>query len=95
MGFGLGVAVQRDTATPQNPSAPGTFGWAGGANTYVWIDPANALVGLVLTQHHPAFAYPLLRQTKQLVYAALAAPGVAAPVTPVPRRVRAPRGARQ
>ncbi|GLC25132.1 serine hydrolase [Roseisolibacter agri] len=86
-GFGLGVAVQRDRASPENPSAPGTFGWSGAANTYFWVDPANGVIGMVLTQHHPPFSYPLLRETKQLVYAALVAPDSTAPATP-PRRPR-------
>lgn len=83
-GFGLGVAVQRDGPSPENPSAPGTFGWSGAANTYFWVDPVNDLIGMVLTQHHPPFAYPLLRETKQLVYAALVAPGSARPATTSP-----------
>jgi CubicO group peptidase (beta-lactamase class C family) len=72
VGFGLGVSVQRDTATPRNPSAPGTFGWAGLFNTFFWIDPTNELIGMVWTQHLPAFAYPLQRELKQIVYEALA-----------------------
>jgi CubicO group peptidase (beta-lactamase class C family) len=81
-GHGLGVAVQRDGASPANPSPPGTFGWAGAANTYFWIDPTNDLVGMILTQHHPTFVYPLLRQGKQLVYAALAQPNSRPPSEP-------------
>jgi CubicO group peptidase (beta-lactamase class C family) len=72
-GFGLGVAVQVDSATAQNPSAAGTFGWPGAANTFFWADPENDLVGMVWTQHFPSFAYPLLPEVKRLVYAALAA----------------------
>lgn len=73
VGFGLGVSVQVDTATARNPSAPGTFGWAGAANTSFWIDPANDLIGMIWTQHLPPFAYPLQAQAKRLVYDALAA----------------------
>jgi CubicO group peptidase (beta-lactamase class C family) len=70
-GHGLGVAVQLDSATAENPSAPGTFGWAGAANTFFWVDPANELIGMVWTQHFPSFAHPLLADVKRLVYAAL------------------------
>jgi CubicO group peptidase (beta-lactamase class C family) len=70
-GFGLGVAVQVDSATAQNPSAVGTFGWPGAANTFFWVDPQHDLIGMVWAQHLPSFAYPLLPEVKRLVYAAL------------------------
>jgi CubicO group peptidase (beta-lactamase class C family) len=71
-GFGLGVAVQVDSATADDPSAPGTFGWAGIANTFFWVDPRNGLIGMVWTQHLPFGAYPLHKEVERLVYAALA-----------------------
>ena len=80
VGFGLGVSVQRDSASPRNPSMAGTYGWSGGANTFFWVDPRSDLIGMVWTQHHPMFAFPLLAEAKRLVYAALAPrPGKARP----------------
>ena len=71
-GFGLGVAVQVDSANAQDPSAPGSFGWKGAANTFFWVDPRNDLIGMVWTQHLPYGAYPLQRDVERIVYAALA-----------------------
>jgi CubicO group peptidase (beta-lactamase class C family) len=66
------VAVQVDSATADDPSAPGSFGWAGAANTFFWVDPRNALIGMVWTQHFPFGAYPLQPDVERIVYAALA-----------------------
>lgn len=33
-----------------NVAPPGTFGWAGTAATFFWVDPRTDLVALILTQ---------------------------------------------
>jgi len=47
-GFGYGGAVRVDSAA--NAAPPGTYGWAGTAATFFWIDPRNDLVALIWTQ---------------------------------------------
>ena len=58
MGWGLGLAVV--TARVSGPSTPGRFGWDGGWGTSWWVDPAEDLVGVLLTQRQ---AFPQLSPT--------------------------------
>jgi CubicO group peptidase (beta-lactamase class C family) len=70
-GFGLSVAVQTADTSPRDPSAAGTYWWAGLASTFFWIDPENDLVALFFMQHMPTGAdgaYPVFRR---MVYEAL------------------------
>jgi CubicO group peptidase (beta-lactamase class C family) len=46
-GWGLGMAV---TTTPDDVSAPGRYGWAGGYGTSWFNDPNRNLIAIVLTQ---------------------------------------------
>ncbi len=70
-GFGLGVNVVTDVAKTQGFESVGNYGWAGAASTHFWIDPQEAIIGLVLTQFMPVFTYPLESQLKVLTYQAL------------------------
>jgi len=36
----------------------GEFGWAGAAKTYFWVDPAEEMVGLFMSQFMVAFDNP-------------------------------------
>ena len=56
-GFGLGVRVLIDPAQLGIPSSPGEFGWSGWYGTGMWIDPAEQLSGVLMTQvaRAPAF----------------------------------------
>jgi CubicO group peptidase (beta-lactamase class C family) len=45
-GLGLAVTLRRDDIA----SVPGRFGWDGGAGTSAYSDPAEALIGVLLTQ---------------------------------------------
>jgi CubicO group peptidase (beta-lactamase class C family) len=49
----------------------GEFGWGGAASTVFWVDPAEAIVGLFLTQLLPSSSYPVRREMKALTYQAL------------------------
>ncbi len=58
-GFGLAVVTRRDDLF----ATPGRFGWDGGCGTSAWSDPAEDLVGILMTQRlmdvpqpPPAFA---------------------------------------
>ncbi|MEM1332769.1 MAG: serine hydrolase domain-containing protein [Actinomycetota bacterium] len=50
-GFGLGSRVMTDVAASDAPGSIGEFGWAGAAKTYYWVDPAEELVGVFMSQY--------------------------------------------
>ena len=49
-GFGLGFAVVTDVAESNTLGSLGTFSWGGLASTTFWIDPAEELVAILMTQ---------------------------------------------
>lgn len=56
-GLGLGLITRRNDVG----RSPGTFGWDGAFGTSCWIDPAEDLVGVLMTQRAPAtLAYPAI-----------------------------------
>ncbi len=71
VGFGLGFSVVMDPAANKVPSSVGEFAWGGAASTAFWIDPAEELVVVFLTQLLPSDHHPIRNQLKQLVYQAL------------------------
>lgn len=74
VGFGLGFAVVVDPVHGKSPSSIGEISWGGAASTAFWIDPAEELIVIFLTQLFPAMTHPQLRnQLRQLVYQALVA----------------------
>jgi len=70
-GFGLGFSVVLDPARYGVLSSVGTLGWSGTATTAFWIDPQEALIGILMTQFTPSYTYPLSKQFKNLVNQAL------------------------
>jgi len=72
IGFGLGGWVMLDPARAQTLGSPGDFGWGGMASTVYWVDPAEDMVVIFLTQLTPSSSYPLRNELRALVYAALA-----------------------
>nr|VFK21108.1 MAG: CubicO group peptidase, beta-lactamase class C family [Candidatus Kentron sp. LFY] len=50
-GFGLGSRTMMDVGAAGIPGSIGEFGWAGAASTYYWVDPAEELVGVFMTQY--------------------------------------------
>lgn len=70
-GFGLGFAVVRDPAAAKVISTPGELSWGGLASTAFWVDPAEELSVLFLTQLMPSSTHPIRTQLHQLVYQAL------------------------
>ena len=71
VGFGLGVSVTIDPVTAKVPGSVGDHGWGGAASTNYWVDPAEDLTVLFLTQLLPSSTHPLRSQLKQLVHQAL------------------------
>ena len=52
-------------------STPGELAWGGAASTFFWVDPAEQLTAIFLTQLVPSSTYPLRSELRQLVYQAL------------------------
>ena len=72
IGFGLGFAVTLDPARTLLPGSAGEYSWGGAASTYFWIDPKEDLITIFMTQFMPSTHYPLRRELRNAVYAALA-----------------------
>ncbi len=71
VGFGLGVAVSTDPAQTLVPGSTGEYFWGGLASTAFWIDPVEELSVVFMTQLMPSTYYPVRRELRTLVYAAL------------------------
>jgi len=70
VGFGLGFAVTLDPAKTMLAGSAGEYYWGGAASTAFWIDPAEDLIVVFMTQFMPSSHYPLRRELRTLVYAA-------------------------
>jgi len=71
IGFGLGFAVTMRPAETLVAGSPGEYNWGGAATTSFWIDPAEELVTIFMTQVLPSNAYPIRRELRSMVYAAI------------------------
>ncbi len=71
VGFGLGVSVMLDPAKARVLGSPGEYAWGGMASTAFWVDPAEDLIVLLLTQLSPSSTYPLRRELRVLTGQAL------------------------
>ncbi|MEU4222043.1 serine hydrolase domain-containing protein [Actinoplanes sp. NPDC026623] len=79
VGFGLGFAVMVDPALTHSVSSVGEYYWGGVAGTVFWVDPAEELSVVFMTQLLPlrgpelvpSDAPPIRSQLRQLVYSAL------------------------
>jgi CubicO group peptidase (beta-lactamase class C family) len=70
IGFGLGFAVALDPAKALLPGSVGQYYWGGAASTAFWIDPAEDLIVVFMTQLTPSSLYPIRRELRTLVYSA-------------------------
>jgi CubicO group peptidase (beta-lactamase class C family) len=71
VGFGLGFAVVEQPHRTLIPGSKGDLSWGGMASTFFWIDPAEDLIGIFMTQLIPSSTWPVRRQLRTLTYAAL------------------------
>jgi len=71
IGFGLGFAVTMNPAQTLIAGSPGEFNWGGAATTSFFIDPVEELIMIFMTQVLPSSAYPLRRELRTMVYAAI------------------------
>jgi CubicO group peptidase (beta-lactamase class C family) len=71
VGFGLGFSVTIDPVKGEVPSGVGEYGWGGAASTTFWVDPAEDLTAIFMTQLLPSSTHPIRPQLKQLVAQAI------------------------
>ncbi|HEY7775304.1 MAG TPA: serine hydrolase domain-containing protein [Kineobactrum sp.] len=71
VGFGLGFATKVDPIANGNLASHGTFFWGGLASTLFWVDPAEELVVIFMTQLMPSSTFNFRGQLESMIYAAL------------------------
>ena len=71
IGFGLGFAVTMRPAETLIAGSQGEYNWGGAATTSFWIDPAEELITIFMTQVLPSSAYPIRRELRSMIYAAI------------------------
>lgn len=81
IGFGLGFATVLDPARSHSAASPGEYYWGGVAGTMFWVDPAEDLTVVFMTQRFPlrgsrlapSQTYPTRESLRRLVYSSLVA----------------------
>jgi CubicO group peptidase (beta-lactamase class C family) len=71
MGFGLTMAVSGGPAETGVIGSAGEFMWGGAASTTFWVDPAEDLIVVFMTQLLPSGTFDFRGQLKTLVYPAI------------------------
>ncbi len=69
-GFGLGFAVKTQLGGGVEPGSVGSYGWSGSAGTAFFVDPAEQMFAILMTQAPGQFA-EVRELFRQLVYAAI------------------------
>ncbi|MGZ5453831.1 MAG: serine hydrolase domain-containing protein [Candidatus Aminicenantales bacterium] len=67
-GFGLGFWVTKELGHNGDPGSVGAFGWGGAYHTTYWVDPAEKLVAVFMTQLMPATGSDAQTKFRALVY---------------------------
>jgi CubicO group peptidase (beta-lactamase class C family) len=70
-GYGLGMAVVVNATATEVMRSDGEYNWGGAASTTFWIDPAEELFAVLMTQLLPSSFYPLRSEIRTLVYQSL------------------------
>jgi CubicO group peptidase (beta-lactamase class C family) len=73
-GFGLGFWVTKELGRNGDPGSVGAFGWGGAYHTTYWVDPAEKLVAVFMTQLLPATGSDAQGKFKALVYQSIIDP---------------------
>jgi CubicO group peptidase (beta-lactamase class C family) len=73
IGFGLGFACNVDPAATTLAGSKGEFYWGGMYSTAFLIDPVEHITMVFMTQLMPSSTYPIRREIRTMMYAALAA----------------------
>ena len=72
IGFGLGFSVTLDPAQTLIAGSRGEYAWGGAATTSFWIDPAEEMIAIFMTQVLPSTATPIRRELRTMIYSAIA-----------------------
>jgi len=70
-GFGLGFATTIDNAATGVAGSNGDFYWGGMFSTAFFVDPAEDVIMIFMTQLMPSSTYPIRREIKSMLYAAV------------------------
>jgi len=70
-GFGLGFSINLGPARTATIGSAGEYAWGGAASTIFWVDPAEELVVILMTQFMPSATFNFRGQLKTLVYPAI------------------------
>ena len=70
-GFGLGFYVVEDLGVRGEPGSVGEYGWGGAYHSQYWVDPAEELVVVYMTQLIPADNRDDTGKVRTLVYQAI------------------------
>jgi CubicO group peptidase (beta-lactamase class C family) len=70
-GFGLGFSINLGPARSATIGSAGEYAWGGAASTIFWVDPAEELVVIFMTQFMPSATFNFRGQLKTLVYPAI------------------------
>lgn len=73
IGFGLGFACTMDPAATLLPGSEGEYFWGGMFSTAFLVDPVEHLTMVFMTQLSPSSTYPIRREIRTMMYAALSA----------------------
>ena len=60
-----------DPVVAQTIGTPGEYFWGGAASTAFFVSPADELIVIFLTQLRPSASYPVRRELRATIYAAL------------------------
>ena len=69
-GFTLGFGIVTDPAAAKTRLPAGSYGWGGIYGTQFWVDPANRVVGLVMTQTSIIGSGPISNPVREAFYTA-------------------------
>lgn len=69
-GFTLGFGIVTDPAAAKSRLPVGSYGWGGIYGTQFWIDPANRVVGVVMTQTAIIGSGPIANLVREAFYTA-------------------------
>ena len=70
-GFGLGFWVVEDLGIHGELSSEGAYGWGSAYYPIYWIDPAERMIGMIMTQLRPAGGLDLNQRYQRMAYQAI------------------------
>lgn len=71
LGFGLGFEITEHVGRAGRFGSVGEFGWGGAYHTNYWVDPAEGLIAVFMTQLLPAGDSDLHARFRSLIYQAM------------------------